>query len=148
MASARERDEGAVRVESRPTAHPGGVGKSPPIRGGQIGVGKDSQRESFAHPTGDPVLPTPEQPARGGQKAALKKRGRPSADKRGGWIEFPVKSGKRYPRRRQWKKIDGQWRKVSLGKADELELMSEQEYQVYAELRERARAARRKHRNG
>ena len=76
--------------------------------------------------------------------AAPKKRGRPSADKRGGWIEFPVKSGKRYPRRRQWKKIDGQWRKVSLGKADELELMSEQEYQVYANNRERARAARRK----
>ncbi len=103
-----------------------------------------SERNDFAHPQGDPVLPTPERPAKGGQNAAPKKRGRPSADKRGGWIEFPVKSGKRYPRRRQWKKIDGQWRKVSLGKADELELMSEQEYQVYASNRERARAARRK----
>ena len=122
-----------------------------PPRGGQIqiGVGKTfSERNDFAHPA-NTVLPTPGTggqvaASRGGQNAAPKKRGRPSADKRGGWIEFPVKSGKRYPRRRQWKKIDGQWRKVSLGKADELELMSEQEYQVYANNRERARAARRK----
>ena len=118
-------------------------------RGGQSGVGKTfSERNDFAHPA-NTVLPTPGTggqvaASRGGQNAAPKKRGRPSADKRGGWIEFPVKSGKRYPRRRQWKKIDGQWRKVSLGKADELELMSEQEYQVYANNRERARAARRK----
>jgi len=124
-----------------------GVGKNPSLRGGQIGVGKDSQRESFAHPTPDPVLPTPEHPARGGQKDAPKKRGRPSLDKRGGWIEFPVKSGKRYPRRREWRKIDGQWRKVSKGRATELELMSEQEYQAYADRRDRAHAARRKNRN-
>lgn len=124
-------------------AQPAGVVMLP--RGGQIGVGKTfSERNDFAHPKADPVLPTPERPARGGQNAAPKKRGRPSADKRGGWIEFPVKSGKRYPRRRQWKKVNGQWRKVSLGKAEELELMSEQEYQVYANNRERARAARRK----
>ena len=122
-------------------------------RGGQIGVGKTfTERNDFAHPQAD-VLPTPEQggqsfASRGGQSTAPKKRGRPSLDKRGGWIEFPVKSGKRYPRRRQWKKIAGQWRKVSLGKATELELMSEQEYKTYAELRDRARAARRKHRNG
>ena len=121
-----------------------------PPKGGQIGVGKTfSERNDFAHPTPDPVLPTPSTGGQvtasgGGQNAAPKRRGRPSVDKRGGWIEFPVKSGKRYPRRRQWKKIDGQWRKVSLGKADELELMSEQEYQVYANNRERARAARRK----
>ena len=138
-----------VGVGKAPAAQPSGVVDIPSGRGGQ----NDSQRESFAHPTPDHVLPTPEQGgqpsvSRGGQSAAPKRRGRPSIDKRGGWIEFPVKSGKRYPRRRQWKKIDGQWRKVSLGKADELELMSEQEYQTYAELRERARAARRKHRNG
>ena len=133
-----------VGVGKAPAAQPSGVVDIPSGRGGQNVLSVNR----FAHPTPDPVLPTPERPARGGQSAAPKKRGRPSADKRGGWIEFPVKSGKRYPRRRQWKKIDGQWRKVSLGKADELELMSEQEYQTYAELRERARAARRKHRNG
>jgi hypothetical protein len=132
----------AVGVGKIPTAQPAGV-ESPSARGGQNGVGNDSQRESFAHPAPD-VLPTP---GRGGQKDAPRKRGRPSLDKRGGWIEFPVKSGKRYPRRRQWKKKDGQWRKESLGRATELELMSEQEYQVYAEQRERARAARRKSRN-
>jgi hypothetical protein len=143
-ASAGRESIAAVGVGKTPTVQPAGVVDSPPSRGGQ----NNSQRESFAHPVPAPVLSTPERPAKGGQNAAPKKRGRPSADKRGGWIEFPVKSGKRYPRRRQWKKKDGQWRKVSLGKAEELELMSEQEYQTYAELRERARAARRKHRNG
>ena len=128
------------------TTQPAGVVESP--RGGQnLGVGKIfSERNDFAHPTTETILPTPE-PRRGGQKDAPKKRGRPSLDRRGGWIEFPVKSGKRYPRRRQWQKIDGQWRKVSKGKATELELMSEQEYKDYAEQRDRARAARRKYRN-
>ncbi len=125
-----------------PTAQPAGVVEAT-ARGGQIGVGKTFSERSIAHPTPDAVLPTPPRE----RAAPPKKRGRPSLDRRGGWIEFPVKSGKRYPRRRQWKKIDGQWRKVSLGKAAELELMSEQEYQVYAEQRERARAARRKNRN-
>ena len=135
------------------TAQPAGV-VAVAARGGQSGVGKTfSEKNSIAHPnavalsTPTPekvsVLPTPS----GGQGASQRKRGRASFDKRGGWIEFPIKSGKRYPRRRQWKKVDGQWRKVSLGRASELELMSEQEYKVYAELRDRARAARRKARN-
>ena len=123
-------------------AQPAGV-VATAARGGQTGVGKTFSERNFAHPTPAADLPTPPR-----TRAALpKKRGRPSLDRRGGWIEFPVKSGKRYPRRRQWKKIDGQWRKVSLGRATELELMSEQEYQDYAQRRDRARAARRKYRN-
>jgi hypothetical protein len=127
-------------VGKKPTAHPAGVVKSHRVGNNQAGVGKTSQRENIAHPAADPVLPTP-------AKTELKKRGRPSADKRGGWIEFPIKNGKRYPRRRRWKKIDGQWRKVSEGKALELDIMSESEYREYANNRDRARAARRRNRN-
>ncbi len=136
----------AAGVGKMETAHTAGVVDLSRRGEQKSGVGKTFQRESFAHPAPADDLPTPER-RRGGQKDAPKKRGRPSMDKRGGWIEFPVKSGKRYPRRRQWKKVDGQWRKVSLGKATELELMSEQEYREYADKRDRARAARRKYRH-
>jgi hypothetical protein len=69
----------------------------------------------------------------------------PSRDalrKRGGWIEFRQKNGRRYARRRAWEKRDGQWVKSFLGRVAEIPVMTEQEYVDYVNKREQARAIR------
>jgi hypothetical protein len=62
--------------------------------------------------------------------------------RRGGWIEFRQKNGRRYARRRAWEKRDGQWLKVFLGRVAEIPVMTEEEYKDYVNNRERARAIR------
>lgn len=62
--------------------------------------------------------------------------------KRGGWIEFRQKNGRRYARRRAWKKEDGQWRKVFYGRVAEIPVMTEEEYVNYVNQRERAKSIR------
>lgn len=80
-------------------------------------------------PLPTPTLPTPP-PLRKGLR------------KRGGWIEFREKNGRRYARRRSWQKQDGQWRKVFHGRVGEIPVMSEEQYENYVNERERAKRIR------
>ena len=80
-------------------------------------------------------LPTPnETPLPTPNRATLRKRG--------GWIEFREKNGRRYARRRTWKKVDGQWRKTFEGRVTEIPVMTEQEYEYYVLQREQAKRIR------
>lgn len=62
--------------------------------------------------------------------------------KRGGWIEFRQKNGRRYARRRSWQKVDGQWTKKFHGRVAEIPVMTEEEYTNYVNKRERAKRIR------
>lgn len=62
--------------------------------------------------------------------------------KRGGWIEFREKNGRRYARRRSWQKVDGQWAKKFHGRVAEIRVMTEEEYKDYVNNRERAKRIR------
>jgi len=62
--------------------------------------------------------------------------------KRGGWIEFREKNGRRYARRRSWQKLDGAWRKVFHGRVNEIGVMTEEQYRDYVNEREQAKRIR------
>lgn len=79
-------------------------------------------------------LPTPISPLPTPTRKGLRKRG--------GWIEFREKNGRRYARRRSWQKKDGQWQKVFHGRVVEIPVMTEEEYTNYVNERERAKSIR------
>lgn len=69
----------------------------------------------------------------------------PSRDafrKRGGWIEFREKNGRRYARRREWQKKNGQWVKVFKGREANIPVMTEEEYKDYVNKRDLAKRIR------
>lgn len=86
-------------------------------------------------PTPKTSLPTP----KNGSGQTLDRR---KLNKRGGWIEFREKNGRRYARRRQWVKIDGQWKKVFKGRETSIPVMTEGEYKDYVNKRETAKRIR------
>lgn len=72
----------------------------------------------------------------------------PSRDdlrKRGGWIEFRQKNGRRYARRRAWEKQNGQWVKVFKGREAHIPVMTEEEYKNYVNKRDLAKRIRAGH---
>lgn len=77
-----------------------------------------------------------------GQTATLPTPSRTDLRRRGGWIEFRQKNGRRYARRRSWKKIGGEWRKTFEGRVTEIPVMTEEEYKRYVEQREQAKRIR------
>lgn len=79
-------------------------------------------------------LPTPDSPLPTPIRKGLRKRG--------GWIEFREKNGRRYARRRSWQKKDGVWTKVFHGRVVEIPVMSEEQYTNYVNERERAKSIR------
>lgn len=79
-------------------------------------------------------LPTPDSPLPTPTRAGLRKRG--------GWIEFREKNGRRYARRRSWQKLDGAWRKVFHGRVNEIGVMTEEQYKDYVNEREQAKRIR------
>jgi hypothetical protein len=81
------------------------------------------------------TLPTPE-------SEVLPTPDRSTVRKRGGWIEFREKNGRRYARRRSWKKVDGQWRKIFEGRETTIPVMTEKEYEYYVAQREQAKRIR------
>ena len=66
----------------------------------------------------------------------------PRPVRRRGWGEFREKNGRRYARRRSWKKIDGEWKKVFGGRVRSIPAMSEKEYKAYVKQREAAKRRR------
>lgn len=65
--------------------------------------------------------------------------------KRGGWIEFRQKNGRRYARRREWQKKNGQWVKVFKGREATIPVMTEEEYKDYVYKRDLAKRIRAGH---
>ena len=74
--------------------------------------------------------------------AALPTPSRAALRKRGGWIEFRQKNGRRYARRRAWEKQNGQWVKVFKGREADIPVMTEEEYKDYVHKREQAKRIR------
>lgn len=62
--------------------------------------------------------------------------------RRGGWIEYRKKNGRRYARRRSWKLVDGEWRKVFHGRVVSLPVMTEAMYQRHLAEQQLARHIR------
>lgn len=112
-------------VENRPaSAAKSGVGR--PLK---LGVGKAQKRGGQLE---EKSLPTPiAHPQR-------KRR------QRKGWIEFKKKNGKRYARRRSWKKVDGEWKKAYHGRVRSIPVMTEKEYNNYVKQREAAKRRRKR----
>lgn len=103
-------------------------------RSGQNGSGQRSgHREKPALAHSQPAAATP---------APLPTPNRAALRKRGGWIEFRQKNGRRYARRRAWEKQDGQWVKVFKGREAAIPIMTEEEYKDYVYKREQAKRIR------
>lgn len=107
-----------------------------PVEG--VGSGQNGSGQGSGHRVNRvaaETLPTP-------SAAVMPTPKRADLRKRGGWIEFREKNGRRYARRRSWKKVAGQWRKTFEGRATEIPVMTEKEYEYYVAQREAAKRIR------
>ena len=101
-----------------------------PTTGNHAGSGHGSghrENAALAHSQQPDPMPTP-------SRDALRKRG--------GWIEFRQKNGRRYARRRAWEKQNGQWVKVFNGREASIPVMTEEEYKDYVYKRDLAKRIR------